>query len=512
VSAKHRTRILKNRKRRIEYRLRDRVWEEQAEPMFTAGNIHYQLSDRCGALDAGGIGAIHLLARRTGLIDAIDRKLHLLKIHLPYHESDHVLNVAYNILCGGERLEHIELRRNNEVYLDALGTQRIPDPTTEGDFCRRFQEGDIEDLMDATNQVRLGVWSRQPAGFFDQAIIEADGTLAPTHGECKAGMDISYNGVWGYHPLVVSLANTAEPLYLVNRSGSRPSNEGAAERFDQAIELCRQAGFREILLRGDTDFTQTHHLDGWDEEGVKFLFGIDARPNLVEMAAKLPEKQWDRLTRPAKYEVCTQPRERPDNVKEQIVKQRGFENIRLVCEDVAEFDYRPGACRQAYRVVVVRKNRSVERGELRLFDEIQYFFYITNLRDLPLPQTVFCANDRCNQENLIEQLKNGVKALNMPVDNLVSNWAYMVMASLAWTLKAWIGLILPEAGRWAEKHKEEKDAVLKMEFKTFLNAFMRVPCQIVRTGRRIVYRLLSWNPWQHVFLRAVDALRRPLRC
>jgi hypothetical protein len=154
----------------------------------------------------------------------------------------------------------------------------------------------------------------------------------------------------------------------------------------------------------------------------------------------------------------------------------------------------------------------VERGELRLFDEIQYFFYITNLRDLPLPQTVFCANDRCHQENLIAQLKHGVKALNMPVDNLVSNWAYMVMASLAWTLKAWMGLRLPEAGRWAEKHKAEKNAVLKMEFKTFLNAFLRVPCQIVRTGRRIVYRLLSWNPWQHVFLRAVDMLRRPLRC
>jgi len=88
----------------------------------------------------------------------------------------------------------------------------------------------------------------------------------------------------------------------------------------------------------------------------------------------------------------------------------------------------------------------------------------------------------------------------------------MVMASLAWTLKAWFALLLPEGGRWAEKYIREKQAVLRMEFKTFLNAFMRVPCQIARTGRRIVYRLLSWNPWQAVFLRAVDSLRRPLRC
>jgi len=512
VSAKNRTRILKNCKQRIQYRLRNRVWEEQPKPMFKGSNIHYELSDRFGGLNAGGIGAIHLLARRTGLAEAIDRKLHLLKIHLPYHESDHVLNVAYNILCGGERLEHIELRRNDEVYLDALGAQRIPDPTTEGDFCRRFCAGDIEDFLDAINEVRLGVWGGQPATFFDRAILEADGTLAPTNGECKQGMDISYSGVWGYHPLVISLANTAEPLYLVNRSGSRPSHEGAAERFDQGIELCRQAGFRQILLRGDTDFTQTQHLDGWDDEGVKFNFGIDARPNLVERAENLPEKQWDRLARPAKYAVRTQPRTRPENVKEQIVRLRGFQNTRLACEDVAELDYRPAACRKTYRVVVVRKNLSVEKGERRLFDEVRYFFYITNVWDTEAAEVVFEANDRCDQENLIAQLKNGVKALNMPVDNLVSNWAYMVMASLAWTLKAWMALILPEEGRWAKKHKEEKEAVLKMEFKTFLNAFLRVPCQIVRTGRRIVYRLLSWNPWQHVFLRAVDALRRPMRC
>ena len=105
--------------------------------------------------------------------------------------------------------------------------------------------------------------------------------------------------------------------------------------------------------------------------------------------------------------------------------------------------------------------------------------------------------------------KNAVRAMQMPVDNLVSNWAYMVMASLAWTLKAWLALSLPEAGRWAAKYTSEKQSVLKMEFKKFLNTFMRVPCQIVRTGRRILYRLLAWNPWQSVFLRAVNVLRRP---
>ena len=209
--------------------------------MMAGSNIHYEVARRSRGLGCGGIGAVHLLARRMGLVDAIDRNLHLLKVHLPYHESDHVLNIAYNILAGGTCLQDIELQRNHESYLDALGAQRIPDPTTEGDFCRRFAASDIETLMESINEVRLKVWQLQPPEFFERAVIDADGTLATTYGQCKEGMDISHKGEWGYHPLVVSLANTVEVLYLVNRSGNRPSSEGAAERFDQAIALCRRS-------------------------------------------------------------------------------------------------------------------------------------------------------------------------------------------------------------------------------------------------------------------------------
>jgi hypothetical protein len=510
---------LRNRKRRIQYRLRAREWAPQDRPMFTASNIHYELSDKTRGLAAGGIGALHLLARRSGLIEAIDRRLDLLRVHKPYHESDHVLNIAYNLLAGGDCLQDLELLRNDEVYLDALGAPRIPDPTTAGDFCRRFAPEDVESLMGAINAVRLKVWQQQPPEFFRQAIIEGDGTLVTTTGECKQGMDISFKGEWGYHPLIISLANTAEPLFVVNRRGSRPSSEGATAYFDQAVRLCRQAGFKRILLRGDTDFTQTRELDRWDAAGVEFIFGVDARPNLVEHAENLPKSAWKRLIRPARHPVKTQERPRPVNVKEQVVRQREFENIRLNSEEVAEFSYRPTACDKLYRLVVVRKNLSVEKGEQVLFDDVRYFFYITNDWGAPVEQIVFLANDRCNQENLIAQLKGGVNALNIPVDNLVSNWAYMVMGSLAWTLKAWFALSLPETGRWADQHRAEKRRVLKMEFKGFVNAFMRLPCQIVRQARRMVYRLLAWNPWQGVFLRGVEAVQRvvyqsprPLRC
>jgi hypothetical protein len=500
-------RQLNRRQRRILRRLENQPGVERPEPMMTAANIHYELANRTRALAPGGIGAIHLLARKVGLIRDIDENLHLLKRHLPYHESDHVLNIAYNLLAGGSRLEHLEVRRHDEVYLDALGAQRIPDPTTAGDFCRRFTAEDVGRLMDIVNETRLRVWKQQPDEFFEDAFIDADGTLAPTDGWCKQGVDIAYNGMWSYHPLIVSLANTCEPLYLVNRSGNRPSHEQAHLYLDNAAALCRRAGFRRITFRGDTDFSQTKHLDRWDQDAIRFLFGIDAMPNLKVLAEHLDDLKYSELERPARYALKTVPRQARERHRERIVAERQYETLTLVGEEVAEFAYRPVACQKLYRMIVLRKKLVVQKGQLRLFEPDRYFFYITNDWTTPASEIVFLANDRCDQENLIAQLKGGVKALAMPVDNLVSNGAYMVMASLAWSLKAWSALLLPEHPRWTEKHHAEKRSLLRMEFSTFCVALIQVPCQIVRTSRRILYRLLSWNPWQGVFLRLVERLQ-----
>ena len=505
-------RQLNRRKRRILRRIENKPGVERHQPMMTASNIRYEIADRTKAIASGGIGAIHLLARKIGLIHDIDERLHLLKRHLPYHESDHVLNIAYNLLSGGSRIEHLEVRRNDEVYLDALGARRIPDPTTAGDFCRRFTEGDVEQLMEIFNESRLRAWAQQPEDFFDEAFIDADGALAPSDSWCKQGVDIAYDGTWGYHPLIVSLANTAEPLYLVNRSGNRPSHEQADGYLDRAAALCRRAGFRKVTFRGDTKFTQTKHLDRWDQGGIRFLFGMDARENLKDLAGGLDDLKYSELDRPPRYTIRTMPRRARERHRERIVAERQFETLKLVGEEVAELDYRPVACKKAYRVVVLRKKLVVEKGQLWLFEPDRYFFYITNDRTKSASEVVFLANDRCDQENVIAQFKGGVKALSMPVNDLVSNWAYMVMASLAWSLKAWSALVLPEGGRWAEKYRTEKRSLLRMEFGTFCVAMIQVPCQIVRTAGRIIFRLLSWNPWQGVFLRLVERLHGRRLC
>jgi hypothetical protein len=493
--------------RRIERRLdrENKKTTDDGRPVLRGIDAPYEIATRIRSVAAGGVALIHRMVQALKLDLEIDKRLHLLKCHQPYHESDHVTNIAYNLLAGGRCLEDLEVRRNDEHYLDTLGARRIPDPTTAGDFCRRFSTDSVDALQDAINERRIVVWQTQPEPFFEHALIDADGSLVEAS-DCSEGADFTYKRTFGYHPLIVSLANTQEVLLLENRPGSRPSYEGAAARLDQAVDLVRRAGFRSVTLRGDTDFSQTTFLDGWDSRDVNFVFGYDARAGLVKKASSLAQSAWFPLERGNRYTIRTKPRSRPENVRERMVVKREYRNIHLEQEHVAEFEHTPSACKKAYRMVVVRKTLTHKRGEKLLFPETRYFFYITNKRGITAREVVRLANTRCDQERLIGQLRSDVRALCCPLDNLHSNWAYMVIATLAWNLTKWFALLLPESGRWAEKHADEKSRVLRMNFHTFVTAFMRVPAQIISTGRRIVLRLLAWNRWQPIFFRALYAV------
>lgn len=503
------------RKRRLDERLdKNNFPEDCSRPVLGGTGVRFDLSGRASGTAYGGLGLMRQLVDRLELARRIDDRLKLFKRYLPYHESDHVLSLAYNALCAGTCLEDLELRRQDEAYLNLLDAERIPDPTTSGDFCRRFERPHLQALQAAYDEARKRIWSEQPKEFFAEARIEADGTIVATDAECKEGVDYcAYKGVWGYHPLVVTLANTGEVLRLLNRSGNRPSHEGAAPLLDESIALCREAGFKKILLRGDTDFSQTAHLDRWHDQGdVEFVFGYDAIAQLQVSADDLAAKAWKPLKRPAKYRVRTERRSKPERIKQAIVEARGFKDIRLVEESVAEFDYRPNACRHTYRMVVVRKDLRVsEPKQDRLFDDYRYFFYITNDRRSTAREIVFSANNRCQQENILAQL-NALRALHAPVNGLLSNEAYMLATALAWNLKAWLALSLDERTRKSEPCEPSKQRLLAMEFRTFVNYFLRLPAQVVKTGRRIIVRLLGYNDWQSVFFRLADQFARPRRC
>jgi hypothetical protein len=456
--------------------------------MFTSGAIHYEVGANTDAMSFGGMPAVHRLVTKLGLPEALDDRLHLLKRHLPYHESDHVLNLAYNVLCGGTRLEDIERLRHDTAYMNALGADLIPDPTTAGDFCRRFEtEEPVIELMEAINSVRPALWQGRGQDLLGPiAYIDIDGTMAPTYGECKAGMDISHKGIWGYHPLIVSLANTKEVLYLVNRSGNLPSHTDAALWIDRAIDLVGPHVAR-VCARGDTDFSLTTNFDRWAKR-IDFLFGMDNTAALRSRAEALEEARWERLQRKPSYETLTEEtRDRyQENEKERIVEEREFVNLKLNYEDVAEFSYQPGNCTRPYRVVALRKNITKMKGQDVLFDDIRYFFYITTRTDLTAAEIVHCANERCDQENVIEQLKNGVNALRVPLYDLLSNWAYMVTAALAWNIKSWFAMMM--------HRKEDRRLYIRMEFRRFLNSIILIPCRVVRRARSIVIRIIGYQP------------------
>jgi DDE family transposase len=453
--------------------------------MLTSGKIMYEVGGNVEAMSLGGIAAVHRMVTKLGLPEQIDEGLQLLKVHLPYHESDHVLNLAYNVLCGGTRLEDIEDLRHDTAYMNALGAALIPDPTTAGDFCRRFTAEHVVELMDRINAVRTQLWrTRGRCLLGPVAYVDIDGSIVGTDGKRKAGIGLSYKGIWGYCPLLVTLANTKEVLYLVNRPGNAPSHQDAAGWIDKAIDLVFPHAPR-VCLRGDTDFSLTANFDRWGQR-VDFVFGMDATATLTRIADGLDESSWRRLRRTARYQNKTgTTRARREHVKEAIVKEKGYLNLELNYEDVAEFDYQPGKCKRSYKVVALRKNISRSKGEQALLEEVRYFFYVTTYTDLPAEEIVELANQRCDQENVIGDLKSGIGALRVPLYDLVSNWAYMVIAALAWNIKSWFAMMM---------HRQiDRHAYIRMEFRRFFKTVILIPAMILRRARAVTVRIIGYT-------------------
>lgn len=490
---------LADRKGKLDARLANIPHEREA-PMLEASRVSYEVAGRTDATAHGGIPAMHQLAKRLGLAEALDAAVCVFKRHFPYHESDHILNIAFNALAGGSCLEDLELRRTDSAYLNALGAERVPDPTTAGDFLRRFDAAKIETLQEAINDVRTRqVWSRLPRPRRRQAVLNVDGIVVETTGECKEGIGLSYKGKWGYHPLVISLAETREALYIVNRPGNAVSHQGSVPWIDKAIARVKPFWER-VALRGDSDFSLTWKFDGWTDADVAFYFGYDTREPLTGIANAIPEKAWKYLDPEPKYPVKTEPRRRPENVKERLVVANEYDNLKPFAEQVAEIAYRPTKCRRDYRVIVLRKHYTLEKGQSVLFASERYFFYITNDWRKSAEEILEIIRERCDHENDLDQLKNGVLALRAPSNTIESNGAFMVIQALAWNLKAWYGLLMPDKIAGAE--------IVRMEFRRFVNGFMNLPAQVLKAARGIHLRLLAYNRHVEAFLAMFAWIRR----
>lgn len=474
------------RQEKLKARLAHKGFQDATQPLLGGLPIDYEISDRIRVLGVGGIGAMHTLVTKLGLPELLNTGEGVLKRHLPYFESDHMLSLCYSILCGGKPLEDINRFRQDEVYLDALEVLRLPAPSTCGDYLRRYKtDASILAVQEAINQARVKVWQQQEKAFFELAILDVDGTITPTDAECMEGIDYcAHKKKWGYGPLVLTLAQTGEALYVVNRPASAPSHLGAAEWMDRAFRLVKPM-FQTVWFRGDTDFSLTVNFDRWDRQGAKFIFGYDAYANLIEKAQMLPQTAWKELKRPPKYEIQTRPRKKPDNVKQDIIIQREFKHIEQVREEVASFPYRPGKCKTCYRMIVLKKYLRITKGDQIIGEDVRFFFYITNDHTTHKDQLVFFINQRCNQENKIEQLQNGVPAFHAPTNTLHANWIYMVIAALAWSLKIWYGLLIEDP--------KLQQQIVQMEFKQFFHSFIQVPCQIVQGARRLTYRITNFT-------------------
>jgi hypothetical protein len=455
---------------------------ETSGRVFRHPKLHVS-EERGEATAYGGLSLAVALVRQLGVERALDQALDLLQSHRPFTESDHVLTHVYNLFVGGTCIEDIAYLQASEPVRRMLGAARIPDPTTAGDFLRRFDAGALEALDRAIDRGQEAVWKRRygrrKAG---QAIVDLDSHVHPVYGDQKEGADFSYKGPLAYHPLVISLAETQECLRLINRPGNTPSAEDAEKHLDELFPMLLRR-FRQVVVRGDSAFCNQKVFDACEAHGQSFAVVSPTQTNFEALADALPESAWKPYRGPGERAHRTAPparrRQRRPNLRRRLARQRGKHDLKLERQWVAEIPYRPQRSQTTYRLVI-RRQRIEEHHQGQLFELWRYRYVMTNLPPSTSTQEVVdLTYQRCDQENVIEQLQHGIPGMRMPTGGLISNAAYLTCARLAHNLKAWLAqLALPrETMRW--------------EWKRFRHAFVYVAARVLRQSRQVRVRIAS---------------------
>jgi hypothetical protein len=461
---------------------------------------HPKLHAAVETSDATAVGGLALAARLSATLKAprrIDAELSLLKTHRPFSESDHVLTHVYNLFLGGTCIEDIADLQHSEASRRILGAARIPDPTTAGDFLRRFGRDDIAGLDHVCDDLHRAAWKkRYGKRKRDLALVDIDSHVRHVYGEQKEGADFTYKGGFGYHPLVISLAETQECLRIVNRPGNVVSPDGADLALESVVPLLKER-FRRIVVRGDSAFAQQPIYDTCERHGLHFAMVSPCHVNFEDLADAIPERSWkpfraEREDRPA----CKKKRRRRgSNIRRRKARKRGKRDLKLERQWVAEIDYKPARSESTYRLVI-RRQRIEESEQGQLFELWRYRFVITNLpKSVAAAEVVRLSYRRCDQENVIEQLQNGVAAMRMPTGSFLANWAYLVCARIAHNLKAWLAMLALPA------------EVMRWEWKRFRKAFVFVAARVVKRAGQVLVRIADSHRFADAFATGVRRLQ-----
>jgi hypothetical protein len=461
---------------------------------------HPKLEVSTEATDSTPYGGLSLAARlvsRVRLPQAIDGALSLLRAHRPFTEADHVLTHAYNLYIGGTCIEDIAHLQTSEPVRRLLGAGRIPDPTTAGDFLRRFGAEDLRALDTAIDEAQVRAWKlahgkRKRA----VALVDMDSHVHAVYGHQKEGTDFTYKGTFGYHPLAITLAGTQECLRLVNRPGNVTSADGAAGLLHDVFPMLKKH-FQRVVVRGDSAFARQEIYEACEAHGQDFAIVSPAHRNFDEIAESLPEKSWKRFRADSGCRARRTPtrRKRGRNVRRRTARARGKRDLKLERQWLAEVEYRPARSQRSYRLVI-RRQRIEESNQGELFETWRYRFVISNMSKRHSAEDVVkLTYQRCDQENIIEQLQNGVAAMAMPTGGFLANGAYLICARVAHNLKSWLAQIaLPkESVRW--------------EWKRFRQSFVIIAARVVRHAGGVMVRIARSHRFADAICRGIVRLQ-----
>lgn len=490
------------------------TWPKRSgRPVMTMPKQHLDAVDDAPVTSFAGLTLFITFAATFNFKDRINESLSFFKRWLPYSEADHVLSIAANLYVGGEHIEDMAELQHSEAVLRLFGACRLPDPTTAGDFLRRFEtagERSVEALRRTVDDIEQDVWMKlrkqvaKRGRKMPLATVDLDGHIEEELGVQKEGADFSHDGRFGFQPLAITLAQTKEALALINRPGNGRSSNGVAEALERVLPRL-EPFFERILVRGDSDFDRADIRAVCRKHDARYAFvGRDNRSARTRKAMMIDEERWrpfrsrterqkdERRQRPGSKERRKKP-----NLRRQKARERGYHELYQARQWVTEVAFEPTGEDATDRLVIRRQLVEHRDGQVHMFDEYRFYFIVTDLpRSMGMTAVVDETYKRCDQENIIAQLGRGVAAWRMPVREYLGNCAWLQIARLAWNIGKWIAaLALPrEVSRW--------------EWKRFRRAFVLVVAEVVKTGRQIRTRISRGHRHWSLMTEALGILQR----